>query len=302
MAADAGSAEARMTGADDWFAVDALRPGVWQIAEPGHVASFLVAGDERAALIDTGMGVRPIRPVVEALTDKPVIVVNSHHHMDHVGGNHEFDEIAIHESGAERLAAGASLEIMPAYVEYARAAWAAFSAYERADRQFFHQLTDARRLRPLPPGFSADGWSIAPTQATELLRDGDAIELGGRALRVIHAPGHSSDGIVLDLVGEGILFGGDTVNTGAVYLQTPDSDAAVFADVMDSLAARADSWELVTCCHWLVTLVGPEMLRAQARAARAVCDGDVQYFAADDCLGNTVREARFDGFSFLLPA
>lgn len=287
-------------GAGGWFAVDALRPGVWRIAEPGHVASFLVAGSRRAALIDTGMGVHPIRPVVEALTDRPVLVVNSHHHMDHVGGNHEFEEIAIHEAGAARLAAGASLEIMPAYAAYARAAWAAFASYERADRAFFHQLADDRRLRPLPDGFGPATWTIAPTRATMLLAGGDEIDLGERVLRVIHAPGHSSDGIVLDLAGEGVLFGGDTVNTGAVYLQTPDSDVAVFADVMEGLAARSSDWDLVTCCHWLVTEVGPQLLRAQATAARQVLAGEAELVEAVDCLGATVAEARFDGFSLLV--
>jgi glyoxylase-like metal-dependent hydrolase (beta-lactamase superfamily II) len=289
-------------GPDGWFAVTALGPGIWQIAEPGHVASFLVAGSARAALIDTGMGVHPIRPVVEELVgpELPVLVVNSHHHMDHVGGNCEFAEIAIHESGAERLAAGASLPIMPAYVEYARTAWAAFAAYDRADRAFFHQLGDDRRLRPLPAGFGPDTWTIAPTRATQLLRDGDEIGLGDRVLRVIHGPGHSSDGIVLDLAGEGVLFGGDTINTGAVYLQTPDSDVAVFARVMDGLAQRAAEWPTVTCCHWLVTVAGPELLVAQAAAARALLAGEVELVAAVDCLGKTVREARFDGFSLLV--
>lgn len=285
---------------DPWFAVDELRPGVWQIIEPGHVASFLVAGERRAALIDTGMGMRPIRPVVEELTDRPVLVVNSHHHMDHVGGNHEFDEIAIHERGAQRLAAGASLEIMPAYVDYARSMVAAYPAYEDADRRFFHQLDDLRRVRPLPEDYGPGSWRIPVTSATQLLSDGDSIDLGGRTLRVIDAPGHSSDGIVLDLVGEGVLFGGDTVNTGAAYICTPDSDLEVFAEVMRKLAHAAERWELVTCCHWLVTVVGPEMLVAQAAGAARLLEGDVELYPAQDCLGRAVREARFDGFSLLI--
>jgi glyoxylase-like metal-dependent hydrolase (beta-lactamase superfamily II) len=287
-------------GPDGWFAVDELRPGVWRIAEPGHVASFLVAGERRAALIDTGLGIHPIRPVVEELTGLPVLVVNSHHHLDHVGGNHEFAEIAIHAAGAERLAAGAGLEVISDYVAYARDAVAAFAGYERADRRYFHQLSDDRRLRPLPPGFRAATWRIAPTRATRLLHDGDEIDLGGRALGVIDGPGHSSDGIVLDLIGEGVLFGGDTVNTGAVYVHIPDSDLAVFAATMEKLAARSERWDMITCCHWLVTVAGPELLVAQALAARTVLEGGAELVAARDCLGRAVRAARFDGFSLLV--
>ncbi len=287
-------------GDGDWFAVTPLRPGVWQIAEPGHVASFLVEGDERAALIDSGMGIYPIRPLVESLTDRPVTVVNTHHHMDHVGGNAEFAEIAIHASGAARLAAGASLEIMPAYVEYARRAWAAFADYEAADRAFFHQLRDDRRVRELPAWFTAETWRITPTRASRVVLDGDEIDLGGRALRVIEGPGHSSDGIVLDLVGERVLFGGDTINTGAAYICTPDSDLRTFAATMDRLARDADKWDVVACCHWLVTIAAPDLLTAQAEAARLVLGRRVELVTATDCLGRGVREARFDGFSLLL--
>ncbi|MBO9534126.1 MAG: MBL fold metallo-hydrolase [Solirubrobacteraceae bacterium] len=288
-------------GVNGWWAVDALAPGVWRIAEPGHVASFLVEGDRRAALIDTGMGIHPIRPVVSSLTDRPVVVVNTHHHFDHVGGNAEFDEIVIHAAGADRLAAGASLDLVPRYLPYAEAAAAAFTAYEAADRTWFHQLTDDRRVRPLPPGLAAS-WNIRPTRATGTVVDGDEIDLGGRALRVIEGPGHSSDGIVLELAGERILFGGDTVNTGPTYACTPDSDVAVLAGSLERLASMADRFDLVACCHWLVTVVGPEMLRSQAKGIRDVAEGRADLTPAVDCLGVAVREARFDGYSVLVPA
>ena len=57
---------------------------------------YLVAGEEKAALIDTGMGFPGLRQLVERLTDKPVIVLNTHGHLDHIGGNDEFDCIYLH--------------------------------------------------------------------------------------------------------------------------------------------------------------------------------------------------------------
>jgi len=38
-------------------------------------------------IVDTGIGLVPIRPLVERRTTLPVDVVNSHTHHDHVGGN-----------------------------------------------------------------------------------------------------------------------------------------------------------------------------------------------------------------------
>ena len=53
----------------------------------------LIIGSERALLIDTGMGAGDLKGAVEALTDKPVDVVNTHFHGDHTGGNGQFARV-----------------------------------------------------------------------------------------------------------------------------------------------------------------------------------------------------------------
>src|SRR5256884_7528509 len=45
---------------------------------------------KQAVLFDTGMGIGSISKVTNQLTAKPVVVLNSHTHNDHVGGNWEF--------------------------------------------------------------------------------------------------------------------------------------------------------------------------------------------------------------------
>ena len=87
---------------NDWFYTRTIGPGIWLIAEPQHVYSYLIEGSDQAALIDTGLNIAPIRPVAEALTDRPLKVINTHYHFDHIGGNHEFDEIAKEERPSSR--------------------------------------------------------------------------------------------------------------------------------------------------------------------------------------------------------
>ena len=82
-----GSRLGRRPSAQAWFDVRPLAEGVFLIAEPGHVNNFLVVGDDRAVLLDTGLGVADIRTVAEGLAGKPLSVVNSHYHFDHSGGN-----------------------------------------------------------------------------------------------------------------------------------------------------------------------------------------------------------------------
>ena len=81
-----------------------MLPGIWLIAEPQHCYMWLIEGSDRAVLFDTGVGFQPLRPVVERITSSPVTVVNSHCHIDHIGANHEFDRIEIHELGAAAIA------------------------------------------------------------------------------------------------------------------------------------------------------------------------------------------------------
>lgn len=54
---------------------------------------YLVEGDEKAALLDTGSGFGSLRSVVDQLTDKPVIVLLTHGHTDHAMGAGEFDVV-----------------------------------------------------------------------------------------------------------------------------------------------------------------------------------------------------------------
>lgn len=66
---------------------------VWQIAEDEGVYCTLVKGRELAILIDTGYGRRNLRAFVESMTATPYMVINSHGHPDHIGGNHWFDTV-----------------------------------------------------------------------------------------------------------------------------------------------------------------------------------------------------------------
>ena len=93
----------------EWFEVWEAEPGVFVIEEPLHaerVKSYLIVGDERAALIDTGMGVGNIAAVIDDLTDKPVTVLLSHAHWDHIGGNTGFHDLRIHPAEADALLTG----------------------------------------------------------------------------------------------------------------------------------------------------------------------------------------------------
>jgi glyoxylase-like metal-dependent hydrolase (beta-lactamase superfamily II) len=231
-----------------WFVPREIVPGLWLIAEPGHVCSWLVEGDERSALIDTGLGVDSIRPIAEQLTPRPLMVINTHYHFDHVGGNHEFEEIAIHRDGAAELWRRPNPEPLASYMRFTRKRLEMLPQMRALDRWFW-LLTPEEEPRPLPEEFDPGSWTIEPSAATSLLEDGHRIDLGGRSLSVLHTPGHSPDSICLLEERSGWLIAGDTLCLGGVYCQYPDSDLAEFARSAERLAALRDSVSLLLTGH-----------------------------------------------------
>ncbi|GAA4777116.1 MBL fold metallo-hydrolase [Actinomycetospora chlora] len=283
----------------DWFRTRPVARGVWLVAEPGHVNSWLVEGADRAVLVDSGLGMVPIRPVVEALTDRPVDVVHTHAHVDHVGGDAEFERVAIHPAGAATLRAGTDPAERRRYLAYARRLLDAAPAYRALDAEFFHLLSADADPRPLPDG--VDGtWAPGPAPEPDPLVDGDVVDLGGRALRVLHTPGHTPDSLCFLDEHAGLLFAGDTVNTGPIYAQAPEADLDAFAASTARLAALADDVHLVLMCHFGRGVAEGAYLRDVADAFAALRAGEVVLRPARDCDDDPVREAVFDACSIYL--
>ena len=87
----------------------ALDETTFAISEYGHwekVHSFLLIGSERAALIDTGLGIDNMRRMTDQLTDLPVVVLTTHVHADHIGSHGQYGEIYVHEAEEDWLVSG----------------------------------------------------------------------------------------------------------------------------------------------------------------------------------------------------
>src|ERR1700741_5318401 len=78
---------------EPWFEVYKIQAGVFAIYEPHQAEetiSYLIVGTKQAVLFDTGMGIGDIHSLVSRMTSRPIVVLNSHTHNDHVGGNWQF--------------------------------------------------------------------------------------------------------------------------------------------------------------------------------------------------------------------
>ena len=82
-----------------------LGSGVTAIEE-GPVRMFLIRGEERALLVDTGLGGGNLRAQVEELWTGPVTVVNTHGHTDHAGADWQFPEVLAHPADWREIRRG----------------------------------------------------------------------------------------------------------------------------------------------------------------------------------------------------
>ena len=63
---------------NDWFTTRLVASQTWAIDDHGSDVIYLIAGDERALLVDTGWGVGDLPGLVTSLTSLPLLVVNTH--------------------------------------------------------------------------------------------------------------------------------------------------------------------------------------------------------------------------------
>lgn len=177
---------------DAWFTTTRVGEGIWRIEDNGQAHIYVVEGETAALVVDTGMGYIDARSYVATLTDKPLLVVNTHGHPDHAGGNRAFERVHVHPAERGALAYYTSDAVLD-------------DTYRR-----FLGMPMPDRLRR-PGGGEAE---LVPVE------DGATFDLGNRTLDVIHIPGHSPGSIALYDRNTHGLFTGDSANQH-LWLQVP---------------------------------------------------------------------------------
>ena len=258
---------------DDWFEVYRVADQVYALYEPGQfeeVISFLIVGRRKALLFDTGLGIGDVHGVVSQLANKPVIVLNSHGHYDHVGGNYQFETI-IARQHPYTLARSRGLS-HEAVAEFISEGWI---------------------WKDYPAGFDPAAYRSRPWQVSQFVEDREFLDLGGISLEIIATPGHAPDGISLLDSANRRLFTGDTFYPATLYAHLPGSDFQAYRESAKRLAALSGNVDLLFTSHNVPT-ASADYLQALDRALDNIAGGNANYQLSDGA-----REYRFDGFSVL---
>ncbi len=144
---------------------------VW-IKDADNAACYIVIGQEKALVVDTMHGYENIPEIAREFTDLPLVLVNTHGHGDHIGGNHWFSEAYMNEK---------DYDLIPWWVN-----------------------------QPGQKAFRKEHGLVFPP--CKPLNEGDIIDLGGLTAEMIALPGHTPGGICVLIREERVLITGDSIN------------------------------------------------------------------------------------------
>ena len=189
----------------------------WRIGENGVFMDLLI-GSEQAMLIDTGYGYGNLPAAVRSITDKPLIIVNTHGHPDHACGNWQFTEpIWIHPS-----------DLKPC--------------------QLYNTKEARKKAMPTqkPDDFLEDSYLNGGTGNLKFLTEGQTFDLGGLKLEVVALPGHTIGSVGILNRADREIFVGDAMNSALFLFQDGISATlSVYRKTLDY------AWNLPVDTLWL---------------------------------------------------
>lgn len=199
------------------FTHERVTHNVIKIEDVG-VLVLLIEGNDRAVLLDTGMGIGNLREYVEALTDKPISVYLTHAHGDHTSGLGWWDEAYLNEDDMHL-----------------------FQSEEPQERMTMIESMTGRK--------DIDVSMLAPKFTGKLIpyKDGDVIDLGGTTLEVVEVSGHTPGCSMFLMKEDRIMIYGDAVGRKSGLWS--DGTASQLVKALEHLQEYDDQYDRIFRFH-----------------------------------------------------
>lgn len=206
--------------------------------EDGFVRCFLIIGEQKALLVDSGVSGESALSIAKALTDKPVELICTHADRDHIAGNGEFCHFMMHPSEAAN---------------------------------YYNMNNGTGTFIPV--------------------EDNQILDLGRRKIRLILIPGHTPGSIALLDTERRMLFPGDGVQDGDIYLFGPMREMHSYIQSLRKLESMEDLFNSVHPSHGSLN-VDKSIIRTLASKAELCLENRLPKAPATIMRGKTVM--RYD--------
>ncbi|MDD2970875.1 MAG: MBL fold metallo-hydrolase [Lachnospiraceae bacterium] len=246
------------------YEVTQIGEATYRLDEYAKTHSYLLVGSEKALLIDTGCGCGHLGKTVESITDKEIIVVNSHGHLDHVGSNYQFEYVWI-ASQDEALM------------------WDSTSIVFRNERIRSYLLS-------LDSEFEENELerTIRTPQVKKVyhLTDGQVFDLGDRKIEAIATPGHTQGCYCfLDRERE-MLFTADTVCDISILLFLENSGSVeTYYRSIERLYNRRNEYKVLYPGHHTPAL-SVDYMHDYLMCARGIMKGSLESVRHIEAIGD----------------
>ncbi len=235
----------------NYYEYGAIDSDTWWIRDCFGNYCYLLCGRERGLLVDTAIGIPGLKELVQSLTQKPVTVILTHGHLDHIGGMGDWDQVWIHEKDREVLKLHQSC------------------GYRRCIKGL------AEEVGIMVPEAVLEACIHMKFPKTVRSLDEKEISMGNRRIRIINTPGHTRGSVCLWEEERGNLYSGDTVCEKRVMLSFPESaGCSEFAATMEKLMRLIDEKSSIYPGHNRIALSKQWILWYQVCARRLEYDSE----------------------------
>ena len=204
--------------------VEKLDEHSWMISEGtgrGRTHCYLLEGNDKAALIDTGMGLIDMRKITESLTMREIFVINTHGHFDHITCNYQYPVSYLQPKDEQ---------IFRESCRYERRI--SFWTDRLLKKGYSEKFIKSAEMRQIVEKLSRFPECTLP----EAMCEGMIFDLGGRSLQIIETPGHTEGSVCIYEKENDRLYTGDTICEQGVLLNFEYSaDAEVFKKSIEKL-------------------------------------------------------------------